>query len=125
MILSTPFQRIINRHGLALLIAGVISVAMSVTVLNMILYVNSGASSLDLSRPDYEKLRAQVRDNAATKDQAFDSTGTLDQAALDQFMKTYASKRQATAKLGAFQDQSLTDESLRFSQPATEVLPSE
>ena len=71
----------IARHRFLAMIGGVVVVALIMTSISMTLYVTSGASSLDLSRPGYVQARSQVKDDTVSK--SFPSTGPLNQQQYD------------------------------------------
>jgi hypothetical protein len=105
---------LVNKHKFSSLIIGVVLLSVFITLFNMTLYIKSGASSLDLSRPDYEQLRTQTKDSVSDSEAKFSPTGKLTTLELDQFKKIYNDKRQEESKLGDFQDESLNDASLRL-----------
>lgn len=108
---STKLQRLINRHKLPFAIFCAITIAIILTVISMWLYIKSGTSSLDLSRPGYTAVRDQV---IAQPAESFDETGPLDKKTVDEFKKLFDAQRKTLNSLGDFDDASLTDESLQL-----------
>ncbi len=113
------FRRFISRHRLPVAIGGVIALALLMTAINLSLYVSSGTSSLDLSRPGYEQARRETQEND-TKRLDFESTGPINQAVLEEFRKIFTDQREELNALGGFRDTALDDESLRLNAPAAE-----
>lgn len=103
--------RLVVRHRLVFAVTAVISVALVSTVVSMSLYISSGASSLDLSRPGYNQARTQVMDIPS---ESFSPAGMLDQKALEQFDKAYSQQRKTLDSFGRFQDAALDDNSLQI-----------
>lgn len=69
------FVALIDRHRLIYGIIAALLIAMLLTAVSMALYVSSGASRLDLSRPGYERAREAVQ--RVNADDEFSSTGPL------------------------------------------------
>lgn len=104
-------QRLINRHKLPFAIFCAILIALALTLISMYLYIKSGTSSLDLSRPGYTAVRDQVIDQPA---ESFDETGPLDGKTVGEFKKLFDAQRKTINSLGDFDDTSLSDESLQL-----------
>lgn len=104
--------RLVARHRLVFAVMGVITIALVSTAISMSLYISSGASSLDLSRPGYSQARTQLKD---VPNESFSPTGTLDQAAFDQFKQLYNQQRGVLDDFGDFKDAALDDSSLQLS----------
>lgn len=105
-------KNIVERHRLTFAIAIVIGIGFIMTAISMSLYITSGASSLDLSRPGYSQVREQVVDLGTGE--SFQSTGPLDKASLDKFTKLFNSQRNAINGLGSYNDTSLDDASMKL-----------
>lgn len=100
------------RSKIFLGLAAAVGVALALTIISMTLYVSSGVSRLDLSRPGFESARTKVKASAPIK--SFDVNGPVNPAAIDEFMQLY---QQATRDLKAssdFGDQNLEDDQLRL-----------
>lgn len=107
------FIKFAERHRLAYGIASAIGVGLLLTVISMSLYISSGASRLDLSRPGYEKARSEV---VETKDDdTFSATGPMDLKTIDEFQKLYSSHRTTLSALDSFDSTVMDDTQLRLS----------
>ncbi|MFZ2494367.1 MAG: hypothetical protein WAW60_01165 [Candidatus Saccharimonadales bacterium] len=82
----------------------------------MALYITSGTSGLDLSRPGFEQTRKNALNDSSSPE--FSPTGKLTQKDIEEFTKLYNDQRDRLKKMGSFDDQVLTDESLRLIVPA-------
>jgi hypothetical protein len=105
------FQQLVSRHRFVFAITAVISVALLMTAVSLSLYVTSGTSRLDLSRPGYEAVRKDVQ---ITPEENFASDGPVDKAALDEFNRLLQKRRTNLNALGDFKDTSLDDATLRL-----------
>ena len=76
------------------------------------LYVSSGASQLDLSRPGLAKIRSQAKND--NDFQSFPATGVLDQSSMDSFEKLYDSKLGDLTAIEAFKSDVLSPKSLQI-----------
>lgn len=96
-----------------------LAIASLLTMVSMALYVSSGASRLDLSRPGYEKAREEI-----TKDsdkESFSATGSIDTATLEEFQKRFDKRRGELNGLGAFDSTALDDAQLQLLPPEQPV----
>lgn len=105
------FRATVQRHRFPFAIALVVGVALLMTAVSLSLYITSGTSRLDLSRPGYEQVRKDVK---ATPEDTFSADGSVDKAALDEFQRFYESRRTNLNELGDFKDTTLDDSSLRL-----------
>ena len=103
----------IARHRFLAMIGAVVVVALIMTSISLTLYVTSCASSLDLSRPGYVQARSQVKDDTVSK--SFPSTGPLNQQQYDLYKKLFDKQQSTISKLGNYEQEPLSDESLRLS----------
>jgi len=108
-------KALVERHRFAFAIAVVILITFLMTAISMSLYVSSGASRLDLSRPGFEQAR---KDIIPTPDDKFSAEGKVDAATVDEFEKLYQKQRVYLNNLGDFEDSSLDDASLRLTPAA-------
>ena len=102
-------QKLSSRHTL---IAGgllAIGITLFMTSISMYLYVRSGASGLDLSRPGLSKERANIQ---REKTFNFSSTGKMAQSDYEAFKKLYDEQRSLSQAAGNFDAQVLCDEAL-------------
>lgn len=110
----------IRQHQFATAIAVVIAITGVMTSISMYLYIQSGASGLDLSRPGFTITRDDLqRDGNPT----FPSTGSLSQEDMETFTKLYEEQRKYIQSLGSFDDDVLSDEALGFQTDAAVVDP--
>ncbi len=102
------------KYRFLVLIAGAILIALFLVFLSLHLYVSSGASQLDLSRPAYENIREQAQ--GASVFEGFDSEGDIDEASIEEFRKLYAEKLKAVTAVDAFEKDVLSPENLQIDQ---------
>lgn len=105
------FRSTVQRHRFLFAIVTVIGAALLMTAVSLSLYVTSGTSRLDLSRPGYEQARKDIK---PTPEDSFSSDGPVDKSALDEFQKLYDTRRTNLNELGDFKDTTLDDASLRL-----------
>lgn len=105
-------KKTIVEHQFACFISLCVIVAIGMTGVSLELYKRSGAMKLDMSRPGYEKVRKQVE--KSQDDQPFDSSGVLDQKAVQDFEKRIKKYRQELDKLGDFDSNNIEDEDLNL-----------
>jgi hypothetical protein len=89
-----------------------IVVAVMLTMISVSLYIRSGASRLDLSRPGYEKVREQVKND--NENDSFSATGPMNADVIDEFQAIYSKKRATIGKLDPFSPSILDDDSIRL-----------
>jgi len=104
----TPWQR----HRFLVMIAGVVMVACFLVSVALGLYNSSGASQVDLSRPEYAAIRTQATKDG--NDKAFDSTGTLDEKAIQSFKDLYNARAAKVVGVDSFDAAALSEESLQL-----------
>lgn len=107
------FVDIVQRHRLLYGILLAIVIGMLLVAISMSLYVTSGASQLDLSRPGYEKARTQVN---ATKEDNFDSVGPINAGVISEFQKLFDKRRETIDASDNFDSSVLDDSQLRLSE---------
>ena len=105
-------QLIIDRHRMVYGIIAALIIAMLLTTISMALYVSSGASRLDLSRPGYERVRSEVQHD--TEEPAFSATGPINSAVADDFQKRFTKHRDTLSKLDTFGTNALDDTELQI-----------
>jgi hypothetical protein len=113
-------RALILRHQLLTALALVIIITGILTSISMWLYIQSGASGLDLSRPGFTNARDDLQQESTAD---FESTGTLTVDDIAKFNKLYEKQRAALNSLSAFDDDAISDEELGLVVPeqATEV----
>ena len=116
---ATALKALIKRHQFLTALVLVIAITGLLTGLSMWLYIQSGASGLDLSRPGFTNARSDLQQEITAN---FDSTGPLTEKDLATFKKLYEKQRTALNSLSAFDDDAISDEELglivRETQPA-------
>ena len=108
------FSRFIGRHQFALFISGVVVLSLLLVIIALTLYVSSGTAQLDLSRPGYEKIRTQVRNDESFK--GFSDSGPLDDTSLKQFESLYDQRLKEVESVDAFGNDVLSPKSLQIDQ---------
>ena len=112
---SSAVQDFIARHRLASGITLVIAVAILLTTINMWLYVHSGASGLDLSRPGYDVVRENIR--SVKNEPTFAAEGPLTTEIIDFYLTDFRSEKIQASQLGTFSPEPLSNEVLDFNVP--------
>lgn len=97
-------------HRFWLMIAGALAISFFLVLVAMNLYNSSGTAQLDLSRPEYEKVRTQV--NRDTDNVTYPSSGELDEEALDQFRELFGDKAEKLRKGKYYSPDAMSDSSL-------------
>lgn len=107
----TPTMRRLAQSRFVLMIIGSIAIALILVMASMAMYASSGTAQLDLSRPGYQSVRDQIK-----QDDTFDGfsvSGPIDDAALGSFKKMYGERtKSATSVDNAFNSEVLSDQSL-------------
>lgn len=109
--------RIVDRHRITYAIIAALLIAMLLTTISMALYISSGASRLDLSRPGYEGFRGDVQKDA--EEDTFSSSGPLNSAVVKDFQSRFTKHRETLTKLDTFGTNALDDTELQIA-PDTE-----
>lgn len=110
-VLMTRWQR----HRFLVLIAAVIALSCVMVAISMHLYNSSGAAQVDLSRPGYQSVRSEASRDSAPED-AFPSTGDLDDAAFKRFSDMYDKYSSRVTDTNSFTPEALSDDSLQLYQ---------
>lgn len=106
-------NRISEHARLAVALTIAIIIALSLTLVSVVLYAVGGSAKLDLSRPGYERERKQVVRTDQQK--VFDTTSPVNRAAIDAFLKDYDTNSKELSGLGDFRDTALEDADLQLS----------
>lgn len=89
-----------QQHRLLLLLVVSISITIVLTVVSMAMYIGSGASQLDLSRPGYYQT---VKEQDKIEDiQEYSEGGLLNQDAITEFKELYAEQSNKLSEANAF-----------------------
>ncbi len=105
------FERI-QRHTIIYGVIAALLIAILMTMVSMALYVSSGASRLDLSRPGYENIRAEVQ--SGREDNTFRANGPLNEAVYDDFQDRFTKRREVMQQLGDYRSTALNDRELQI-----------
>jgi hypothetical protein len=100
-----------DKHRFLLLIIMAILVTTVLVLISMTMYYSSGAAQLDLSRPGYKGVRAQVEKNDSDF-QNYSASGSITQDTISEFMSLYSKQAQKTKAVDAFGGDPLSPESL-------------
>ena len=103
---------VVARHRITYGIIAALLIASLLTMVSMALYVSSGASRLDLSRPGYEQLRKEIQHDTA--EEQFSSSGPINEAVLKDFQARYTAHRESMKKLDNFGSNALEDGQLQI-----------
>ena len=103
---------VVARHRITYGIIAALSIALLLTMVSMALYVSSGASRLDLSRPGYEQVRKEVQHDAT--EEQFSSSGPINEEVLKDFQTRYTAHRETMKKLDNFGSNALQDGQLQI-----------
>ena len=103
---------VVARHRIVYGVMGALTIASILTLISMALYVSSGASRLDLSRPGYEQVRKEAQHTASTEQ--FSASGPIDSAVLNDFQSRYTTHRETLKKLDTFASPALDDGQLQI-----------
>lgn len=98
---SSDEPSFMGEHRFSLLIIFAILIASGLVLISMSIYYNSGAAQLDLSRPGYKAVRAQVT-TSDSDFQNYSATGPINQSAISEFKILYARQAQKTESVDAF-----------------------
>jgi len=101
----------VERHRIIYGVIGALLISVLLTMISMALYISSGASRLDLSRPGYEKVRIEVQHG---DEEQFSSTGPMNSAVAEEFQVKLDKHRATLDKLGRFDSTALDDDQLRI-----------
>ena len=107
-----PVRRFLDTHRLPIAIGLAVVVALLMTTISISLYIRSGASRLDLSRPGYEAVRKQV--TASEDDDVLSATGPMDVKTVDTFQTMFNKRRFTLDKLDPFAPSVIDDNSIRL-----------
>lgn len=107
-------KQLIMRYKLPAFLTAAIAMAALLVSISMIVYYNSGASQLDLSRPEYKSVRSQIVQDQKDKDMLFDSQGAITDEVLEDFLTRYKASSEELIELKAFSGEVLSSEQLGF-----------
>lgn len=105
----------VHRQKFVWMIVFAAIIAIGFTTVSLRLYSTSPAAQLDLSRPGFEEVRADL-DQAAVK--TFDGTGVITEETVTQFQKLY-NEQYAKTQTNQYASDTLTDEALGMTSTTT------
>ncbi len=105
-------HRVANGPKLPLALTGAIILALLLAGVSVAWYSLGGSSKLDLSRPGYERERAEVRTNDSQK--TYDTTSPVTASAIDDFLKEYDGRVKELNGYGNFSDGALDDNAIQL-----------
>lgn len=120
--LGHVLERIPARWQFATFLIIVIVLTLVLTIISYSLYVISGTSQLDLSRPGYKQALSEVAPTD-TNDYDYSATGPLDTKALKDFKAKYDSLTGKIKGNDAFDPNALSDEQLNLTQTSPAIGP--
>ena len=106
------FQHIIDRHRIEYGIVAALLISMLLTAISMALYVSSGASRLDLSRPGYERVRSETQ--REEEETTFSATGPMNSSVAEDFQARFTKHRDTLSKLDGYGTNALDDTELQI-----------
>lgn len=113
--MNLSWQRIVeivDRHRIVYGVVGALLIAMLMTAVSMALYVSSGASRLDLSRPGYEGARGEVQ--RAAGEESFSASGPMNTGVANDFQTRLTKHRTILQKLDTYGTNALDDTELQI-----------
>ena len=110
------------RWQFAVFLGTTVLISLGLTVLAYALYIISGTSQLDLSRPGYKAALEEVSPTD-TDDYGYSSNGPLDAAALSEFKSKYDALTNKTKGYSAFDPNALSDEQLNLNGTGNVIGP--
>lgn len=104
-------QSFLGRNQFIIMLIMSVSVAIIMVVISMLIYNNSGAAQLDLSRPGY----VSVRDKAVKNDdnfQSYSGSGEINQTTISEFQILFSKQAKKIKSVDAFGGDPLSPEAL-------------
>lgn len=120
---ARKIQAFANRYKLLFAISSAIFVALALTAVSVFLYIITGTSKLDLSRPGYEGVREKVKQDN-TDENSFGPNGALDDKTMKEFIDEYKKQSQRLSGYDAFNPKILDDNQLGL-DTSTQTAPSD
>lgn len=99
-----------DKHRFFLMIILSIFITSILVAISMALYYSSGAAQLDLSRPGYKDVRAQVINNDDF--QNYSNSGPISQTTINEFKSIYSQQAKKTESVDAFGGDPLSSDAL-------------
>lgn len=103
---------LIDRHRIIYGITAALLTAALLTAISMALYISSGASRLDLSRPGYERVREAA--GRSGREEVFSPTGPLNTEVVSEFQNYFTDRREQLKKYDDYASSALDDTELQI-----------
>ncbi len=110
--------RLVDRHRIVYGVVAALLISMLLTAVSMALYVSSGASRLDLSRPGYEGVRREVQ--RSTGEESFSASGPMNTSVTNDFQSRFTKHRETLKKLDTYGTNALDDTQLQIAPGANQ-----
>jgi len=104
-----------DKHRLSLLLLITVIIALIMTSISVIIYNNSGAAQLDLSRPGYRSVSNKVEQTDEID--TYSGVGAVNKDTINEFMKLYDAQATKAKAVDAFNGDPLNPEVLEFGTP--------
>lgn len=104
-----------DKHRFLLLVFIAIVISAVLVGISMALYINSGASQLDLSRPGYQSVQSQVERGDDVQNYA--TTGPVNQESIDEFKRLFKAQADKAKVIDAFSGDPLRPSALGINEP--------
>ncbi len=101
-----------DRHRLSLLLLITVIIAITLTVVSVVLYTMSGAAQLDLSRPGYRSVSDKVERTDSIN--TYSASGAVNKETIQEFIKLYDEQAKKAKAVDAFNGDPLNPEVLGF-----------
>lgn len=105
-------RKIVESHRITFGVILALLIALVLTSISMALYISSGASRLDLSRPGYESARNEVV--RSTDSETFSATGPMNTSVANDFQNRFTRHRDTLNKLDTYGTSALDDTELQI-----------
>lgn len=107
-----------DRHRLSLLLILTVIIAISMTVISVVIYNSTGAAQLDLSRPGYRSVSSEVE--TTDRIDTYSASGPVNKETINEFIKQYDEQASKAKAVDAFNGDPLNPEILTYGSPAQE-----
>jgi hypothetical protein len=112
--MKDKFLQIVGRYQFAAMIVAAVLLTALMTTISIGVYVSSGAINIDLSRPGYEKIRAET--SSEVSESQFLSSGPIDRAAVDDFNARLEALQTELSSMNNFSNDVISDEALGIAE---------
>lgn len=109
---------LVARYRLLFSIGSAIVICLLLTVFSTSLYVITGTSKLDLSKPGYEEVRKKITRKSANET-SFGSNGPLDKKIINDYLEKYKKQAQDLREYDSFNPKLIDDIPLGLNAEAT------